>query len=158
MADAEVLALELVSDPRHLPEVRRTLRGWLTDRHWTDCQCAEIILAVDEALTNVIRHAYGGAADQKILMELRRISSPDEGEGVEIQIRDFGPQVDPQQIKGRDLDEIRPGGLGVHIIRAMTNSAEYSQAEGGGMRLRLCKFKTHQATTGQQATGGCHGD
>jgi anti-sigma regulatory factor (Ser/Thr protein kinase) len=142
------LEMALKSDPGHLPDARERLRAWALSRGWEEQQIAEIVLALDEALTNVIRHGYGGARDHTIQVCAEVVQDPQHGEGLEIRVRDFGKQVDPADICGRDLDDVRPGGLGVHIIRSMTNSVEYHRAEGGGMLLVMTKFKTHRACSG----------
>ena len=56
---------------------------------------------------------------------------------MEIIVRDFGPQVDPASIHSRDLDDVRPGGLGVHIIRSIMRDVDYSCPPDGGMQLRM---------------------
>jgi anti-sigma regulatory factor (Ser/Thr protein kinase) len=145
MTDSTLWELELSSDPRRLPVVRAQVRDWTIARGWSVEQADEIVLALDEALTNVIRHGYGGQPDQKILVCLRSVTDPVEGEGLEVRVRDFGKQVDPQKICGRDLNDIRPGGLGVHIIKSMNSFVEYQTAEGGGMLLLMRKWKTHRA-------------
>jgi anti-sigma regulatory factor (Ser/Thr protein kinase) len=137
------LDLELRSEPGMLPAVREQLRRWAERRGWPDDRVAEIILAVDEALSNVIRHAYGSAATQPILLVAERTADADQRERIEIRIRDFGRAVDPADIRGRDLTEIRPGGLGVHLIRAMMSSVEYAPANGGGTLLIMRKYKDH---------------
>ncbi len=66
---------------------------------------------------------------------------PDEKKAaLEITIRDFGKQVDPKSIEGRDLDEVEPGGVGVHIMQSIMDETEFKQAEDCGMRLRMIKF------------------
>lgn len=145
MDDEHVLELEYASDPRVLPEARRTMRDWTLPQGWSEDQTAEIALAVDEALSNVIRHAYDCERCHRILLSARALRDPRRGEGIEIRIRDFGKQCDPAQIRGRDLDEVRPGGLGVHIIRAMMSEVQYTPAEGGGMLLIMRKYKDHSA-------------
>jgi hypothetical protein len=70
--------------------------------------------------------------------------------GLRIVIEDCGRQADPDAIKGRDLDDIRPGGLGVHIIREVMDQAVYEKRPAGGMRLTLVKW----LDTGKDATGG----
>lgn len=101
-----------------------------------------IVLAVEEALTNVIRHSYDGPCDKPIIIEINTITCENEGEkeALEILIRDFGKQVDPETIKGRDLDEFKPGGLGVHIIKSVMDQCQYTQAPETGMQLRLIKY------------------
>jgi anti-sigma regulatory factor (Ser/Thr protein kinase) len=152
MMRAAVLELELTSDPHWLPELRERVRRWAESQGWSERQSGEIVLALDEAVTNVICHGYGGAPNQRIVVTVAAIADEQQGEGVEIRVRDFGRQVDPAVICGRDLTDVRPGGLGVHIIRAMTNSVEYQRAEGGGMLLTMRKYKTHAVSAGGPAT------
>ena len=52
----------------------------------------------------------------------------------------FGRQVDPATIKSRDLDDIRPGGLGVHIIGSVMDQVEYQKAPEAGMMVRMTKL------------------
>jgi anti-sigma regulatory factor (Ser/Thr protein kinase) len=145
-AGAPRLEARIQSDPSGLPDIREQMQAWLSEQDWPEDGIAELVLALDEALTNVIRHGYGGRCDQPIEVVAVPVHHPTEGAGVEVRVRDFGQQVALDQICGRDLDDVRPGGLGVHIIRSMTNSAEYQHAEGGGMLLILRKYKTHQAS------------
>jgi anti-sigma regulatory factor (Ser/Thr protein kinase) len=57
-------------------------------------------------------------------------------------IEDEAEQVDPCTIKSRCLDEVRPGGLGVHIIREVMDEVAYECRSGGvGMRLTMVKKK-----------------
>jgi anti-sigma regulatory factor (Ser/Thr protein kinase) len=56
-------------------------------------------------------------------------------------VRDYGRAVDPATIRGRDLSEVRPGGLGVHIIRSIMDEVCYEPAAGGGTRLNMLKWK-----------------
>ena len=100
-----------------------------------------VTLAVEEALTNVIQHGYGGPCDEPIIMQFRQIaSSHGRPARLEITVRDFGKQVDPTCIKSRDLDDIRPGGLGVHIIKSIMDEIGYSCESGGGMKLQMVKY------------------
>jgi anti-sigma regulatory factor (Ser/Thr protein kinase) len=144
------LEFEVPSDPKHLPPLRARLRSWLEGHHWSEQQVGEIVLALDEAVTNVIRHGYLCQKEHRIIICARMIDDPGEGDGVEIRVRDFGKQVDPAEICGRDLDDVRPGGLGVHIIHAMNSSVSYQRAEGGGMLLTMRKFRTHTADCGRR--------
>ncbi|HOO17506.1 MAG TPA: ATP-binding protein [Phycisphaerae bacterium] len=139
----DLLELELPSDPRFLAEVRRPLRDWSLQHRWTAQQAAKIALAVDEAITNIIRHAYKCDPNNRILLTVRAIRKP--SEGVEIRLRDFGQFCNPEQIQGRALEDIRPGGLGVHIIRAMMDFVEYAPAPGGGTLLIMRKFRASKA-------------
>ena len=61
------------------------------------------------------------------------------GRGVEIRIRDWGERVHPDKIKSRDLDDVRPGGLGVHIMSNCMDTVDYAHAEGGGTILTMIR-------------------
>lgn len=100
-----------------------------------------LTLALEEALTNAIRHSYGGPCEQPIVVTMRwRVGQASAGDALEVVVRDFGKQVDPASIKGRDLDEVKPGGLGVHIIKSLMDEVEYSRGEERGMQLRMVKY------------------
>jgi anti-sigma regulatory factor (Ser/Thr protein kinase) len=153
MTEPDVLNLEVTSDTAELPGVRDGIRAWSKRHGWSEAEIAEITLAVDEALSNVIRHGYGGEPGHKIEMSARAVHDAAEGEGVEVRIRDFGKQVSLDEIRGRDLDDIKPGGLGVHIIRSVMASVEYSHAEGGGMQLVMRKYQRPPADPDSCQTG-----
>lgn len=141
MIKPDLLSLEVTSDTAELPGVRDGIRAWSKRHGWNEAEIAEITLAIDEALSNVIRHGYGGEPGHKIELTVRGLHDATEGEGVEVRIRDFGKQVSPDEIRGRDLEDIKPGGLGVHIIRSVMASVEYSHADGGGMQLVMRKYR-----------------
>ena len=89
----------------------------------------------------IIRHGYDRAADKPIWIRLWPDDRDEDGtpRGLRLQIDDEARQVEPEQLKGRDLDDIRPGGLGVHIIREVMDEVVYSKRETKGMRLTMTK-------------------
>jgi len=96
---------------------------------------ADIVMAVDEACQNIIRHAYCDDPGGAIELEIERC-----GEELVVWLRDFAPEVDPDEVKPRALDEIRPGGLGTHLIHETMDSADFIRPEsGGGNLLRMVK-------------------
>ena len=99
-----------------------------------------LMLAIDEALANVIKHGYDYQPDQPITITLVPVNSPDGRAGLSVTVRDHGRQVDPSMIKGRDLEEVRPGGLGVHIIQSVMDEYNYSCPPDGGMLLVMTKY------------------
>jgi anti-sigma regulatory factor (Ser/Thr protein kinase) len=94
---------------------------------------------VDEALCNVIRHGYERRVDGMIWMSVWPLPDDGKGPGVKIVIEDEARQVEPEKIKGRDLADVKPGGLGVHIIREVMDEAKYEKRDGAGMRLTMVK-------------------
>jgi anti-sigma regulatory factor (Ser/Thr protein kinase) len=126
--------LTILSDPSQLGEVRSRIEDFAVASGFAEECAGKIVLAVDEALTNIIRHAYKGRNDGKIEMDMS-VDTKD----LHISLRDYGSEVAVEQIRGRDLDDVRPGGLGVHIMRTCMDSVEFERAEGGGTRLLMKK-------------------
>ena len=125
-------ALEFTSESCCLAEVRREARAFLAGTGFDECQIELMVLALDEACTNVIRHAYGGQCKPVRLkmMALRKC--------VRFILRDYGCPCDPQKIRSRRIEDIRPGGLGVHIIKQVFDQVTYSP-QPRGTRLVLEK-------------------
>jgi anti-sigma regulatory factor (Ser/Thr protein kinase) len=133
------LRLLIASTPAHLPVVRAALERLCELMGFDEPTRDGIVLAVDEALTNVIRHAYGLAGDQPIEVTLRRVSGPGGDVLLEIDLRDWGEPAEPGRIRSRDLEDVRPGGLGVHIMQNYMDEIDYAPAPGGGTRLKMIK-------------------
>jgi sigma-B regulation protein RsbU (phosphoserine phosphatase) len=130
-----VLALRLASRVDQLRKIRDAVREAVAS-----CGCsaectADVVMAVDEACQNVIRHAYRDDPGGAIELEIKRC-----GDELVVYVQDSAPEIDPEQVKPRDLDEIRPGGLGTHLIREMMDSADFVRPESGrGNLLRMVK-------------------
>lgn len=139
MTTRHAIALELDSNPLFLSGVRELTAGVARRLGFSELHCSQIALAVDEALCNVMRHGYLQRPDGRIWLTLDHHADPSTGLRLTIVIEDEGIQVDPASIKGRELDDIRPGGLGVHIIREVMDQAIYEKRTPRGMRLTLVK-------------------
>jgi anti-sigma regulatory factor (Ser/Thr protein kinase) len=126
--------LTVKSHPRHLAEVRQFVRAIAIEAGLKEEPAYNLVLAVDEACANIIRHAYLNDHSQDIIVnaEVR----PD---AIEFRLRDFGRQVDPATIKSRDLDKVRPGGLGCHLMAQVFEKVEYNSNLPQGTELRLLK-------------------
>lgn len=137
-----LMKLELLSDPSLLCVVRAAIEQ-LTDLFGFQApERRSVTRAVDEALTNIVRHAYGGQAGRPIEILFRRVPQRRGGkraDGLEILLCDRGLAVDPAKLRGRRLDEIKPGGLGLHFIRQSMDRVEFKRARGVN-QLRLIKY------------------
>jgi len=120
------LKVAMPSDPRYLPVVRGALGPLAAAMGWPEADCLQITLAIDEALTNVIRHAYHNRRDGPIELEC-----VENGEGLEITLLDQGDAPDPAKICARQLGGIEPGGMGTHIIRKVMDHVCYEIAPQG---------------------------
>lgn len=136
------LRLQMVSDPVYLSGAREMVASVSRRLGFSEEACGQIALAIDEALCNVIRHGYERRRDGPIWLSLWPLPGENgHAGGLRIVVEDEAKQVDPAQIKSRDLDEIRPGGLGVHIIRQVMDEVNFEKRERVGMRLTLVKRK-----------------
>lgn len=131
------ISLRIFSSPEMLRPVRVLVDALSTHCGFDDHACGLISLAVDEALANVIRHGYGGRSDGRIWISAWAHRDP---QSLELVIEDLGKSVDPATIRGRDLNDVRPGGLGIHFIRHTMDECSWEQRPGGGMRLRMRKL------------------
>lgn len=149
-ADAEPdIRMEMRSQARYLSAARSMVGSVAQRLGFPEMVCGQISLAVDEALCNVINHGYERRDDGKIWISVWRLG--EEPSALKIVIEDQARQVEPDTIKSRDLCDVRPGGLGVHIIREIMDEVRYERREGAGMRLTMIKFpaKDQTGTTGQ---------
>ena len=142
MSQHLLLRLEFLSDPSLLCVVRAAMEQLTEKFGFAAPECRSVTRAVDEALSNIMKHAYSGQPGRPIEMLCRRVSQQPAttgGEGLEILLRDHGPEVDPTKLCGRRLDEIKPGGLGLHFIKESMDGVEFSRT-GGINQLRLVKY------------------
>jgi anti-sigma regulatory factor (Ser/Thr protein kinase) len=141
MDDKPHIRVEMLSDPCYLAGVRQLVSGVCQRIGLNENACSQVALAVDEALANVIRHGYARASDRPIWISLWPLEPVDgKGPGVRIEIEDEARQVEPAEMKGRELDDLRPGGLGVHIIREVMDDVVYDKRSPCGMRLTMVKY------------------
>ena len=138
--EVKPIKIELVSDPMYLCGARELVSCIAHRVGFGDMECSKIALALDEAMCNVIRHGYQRQTDRPIWLTIYP-QKPDETTfgGIEIVIEDEAKQINPDTIIGRDLSDIKPGGLGVHIMREVMDEVLFEKRKGKGMRLRMSK-------------------
>ena len=117
---------DMSSQPRCLPIVRATVGQLAAMVGWDEAESRAITMAIDEALANVIRHAYHGRGDRRI--ELHCCAG--EGE-LEFRILDTGDPPDRSLICAREVGCDKIGGLGTHIIRDVMDTVSYESCQEG---------------------------
>lgn len=140
MSDRPDIRIEMLSNPLYLSGARELVGSVARRLGFNELACGQIALAVDEALCNIIRHGYDRRTDGPIWLSLWPVPG-DNGSpgGLKIVLEDEAKQIDPGAIRGRDLDDVKPGGLGVHIIREVMDEARYEKRAGHGMKLTMVK-------------------
>src|SRR5579864_8634108 len=120
------IKFSMPSDPRYLCAVRGAIGPLAAAIGWDESECRAIVLAVDECLTNVIRHAYHGRTDGLIELECR-----ESADGLEITMLDNGDAPDRSKICAREIGSDQPGGLGTHIIKQVMDKFSYEESPQG---------------------------
>ena len=97
----------------------------------------DLRLVVDEAVTNIVVHAYQGEGGP-VELQLSR-----DGDDVIVLIRDQGPAFDPDGVAEPALEtalaERAPGGMGIFLMRQMMDEVTFTPQPEGGNELRLVK-------------------
>jgi len=136
-SDSKSGTLSIKSDPQYLKSVRETISKIAEEAGFSAAWQGRIILAVDEAITNVIRHTYQKDPNQEI-----QVTITNDDDALRISIRDFGPKPDLSKVCSRKLEEVRPGGLGCHFIQEIMDEVQYDiESHEVGTELKLTKFK-----------------
>lgn len=134
------------SHPRFLAVVRAAVGELGAVYGLPDEECMGVTLAVDEALANIIRHAYHGDFDRAIEVDCRAADGR-----LEFTLLDQGEPPDPARLCAHELDDVALGGRGTHIIRSTMDEVCYERVPGGN-QLRLSK-RLPAAKTGAEGEG-----
>jgi anti-anti-sigma factor len=141
-AERETFHLEIPADENNLSEVRDFIAEICDRAGFSKSETNNTKLAVDEACTNIIKHAYKDKGGDI------RIDVQAEPAKVEINIFDRGDPFDWSKVQEPDLDlyvEIgKKGGLGIYLMNRLMDSLSYSAAPGGN-RLYMAKSSTAAA-------------
>ncbi len=128
------VTITIPSHPGYLSMVRDVTARFGEIHNLSEAVIADLKLGVDEACSNVIKYAYRGATEGEIVITLRIM-----GKDLEVIIEDEGVRADPACIEGRNLDDVRPGGLGLHLIKRAFHVYEFDEGRRSGNRLRLVR-------------------
>ncbi|MCH6559369.1 ATP-binding protein [candidate division KSB1 bacterium] len=129
------IEIKLPSDPQFLKIIRSGISHISKICGFSNEESNAVTIAVDEAASNIIKHTYNGAKNELIVVNFRILE-----DRLEVVLRDFGEKVDPKTIKSRDLNEIRPGGLGVHLIKSTMDVVNYDNSFEVGNQLTMVKY------------------
>jgi serine/threonine-protein kinase RsbW len=135
--DGAIVRLTIPARPEYITLCRLALTGIGRLRALPDEVLADLKLALTEAASNSVRHAYGDA--DVGVVEIAYQLLPDR---LVIEVTDEGEGFDPAEAVGPP-DELSEGGLGIAIIRAIADEVEIGTQPGGrGSRLRFEKALT----------------
>lgn len=129
------LSLKITSDTANVAPARQAVEKLCADAGFDAKSTQDIGLAVNEALANIIRHAYGNATDQPIELNARV-----DGDELRISMRDWGSGENPEALPMKPSLELRPGGLGLLCMRQIMDSIVFTP-QRDGMLLTMTRKK-----------------
>jgi serine/threonine-protein kinase RsbW len=136
--------LRIHSQTEKLNLVREFIGEAAREYGFGDEAIGKIMLAVDEACTNIIKHAYGYAPDGTIDLEIQT-----NGDRFDVIITHAGKSFDPAVVKKPDMQEYfkkyQRGGLGIHLMRTLMDGVEYEALPDRRNIVRLFKYLPHEA-------------
>jgi serine/threonine-protein kinase RsbW len=134
------IELNIASDPANLAAARAAVEKLVAGAGFDAAAVGEIGLVLNEALANVIRHAYRGRTDQPI-----RIIAEADHDAVTIHVRDWGTGENPvAKVKQLKRDPLKPGGLGLVCMHEMMDQTTFAP-QPDGMLLTMKRGRIRQA-------------
>jgi sigma-B regulation protein RsbU (phosphoserine phosphatase) len=122
------------ADPVNLKMVRCKVSEIVKAHGFDAATEQQLVLCLDEAVTNVYRHAYNNDKDGKIDLSFKLQNNT-----LVFYLRDYASLVYDNSIKPRDLTQTRPGGLGINIIDSVMDSWEFATPKDGYGNLLIMK-------------------
>lgn len=134
--------LKLPADSENLDIIRKFISGIAANVGFTEEEIYQIELAVDEACANVIKHAYAG--EQNAKEKNIHVNITKNKDSIVISIADNGIGFDPNSLHTPDMDEylkrMKPGGLGVHLIKTLMDEVTFQIDPGVQNEVKMVKY------------------
>ena len=134
----KLLDYQFPAQAEQLCTVRQKLRETLEPLGKPEALVNCIVLAVGEACMNIIQHAYRKEDAGDIILEVEK-----QGDDVTFRLTDFAShKTRAEEMKSRPLDEIRPGGLGCHLINEIMDEVKLLDCNCGNvLQMKKCLGK-----------------
>ena len=130
--------MQVPSSTENLAMIRQFLDGIGQQAGISEGEVAKIVLAVDEACSNVIEHAYQRDAAQEVVIHVRF-----DDDALKVTISDTGLGFDPTKIEPQELEELiakrKKGGLGLRLIRTLMDEVHYDMEPGKKNQIQMLK-------------------
>jgi len=118
-AGVRAVRLRIPAKPEYIALCRLALTGLAQARALDSDTVADLKLALTEAVSNSVRHAYGTPGEGQV--DIRYELGPDR---ICVDVIDDGAGFDPEEAPSFDGDELSEGGLGIAIIRTIADDGE----------------------------------
>ncbi len=134
--------------PDRLGEMRASVRSLVVRCGLGDAVATDAEIAVDEAMQNVLRHAYLGRTPARI-----DLTAWIDDDHLWVEIRDYAEPVDLDTIRPRDWDPDRPGGFGTRLIQSVMDRVAYAHAPDGRGNIVTLGRRLSRAANGGEHLG-----
>ena len=140
MAEAHSFILDITSDMSNLARVAEFVADAARKTKISPRQSDDIQMAVDEAVTNVMEHAYAGRTNGHISIQLEI-----DAKAILVEIRDQGRTFNAKKVKKPDvnspLSERSIGGLGIFFMKKLMDKVEFTHDESGNITRMFKKLR-----------------
>jgi serine/threonine-protein kinase RsbW len=130
--------LSIKSRTENLQQIREFVNSAAVEAGMMQESIGEMMLAVDEACTNIIKHAYKSFPDGEIIITVKHSQNK-----FTIKIVDYGNSFEPDVVPKPDLNEYyrqrRVGGLGLYLIKSLMDEVTYVSKPGKYNEVLLSK-------------------
>lgn len=133
------MSIRVLSNTSEIGPARKQIEAFVRSHGFDERAAAEIGLCVNEALANIIRHAYRGKSDQRIDLTATVV-----GEELEIALRDWGEGIQPGPLPEHKVDPMNPGGLGLICLGRLMDHVAFTP-QSPGMLLEMSKKRVKRA-------------
>jgi serine/threonine-protein kinase RsbW len=131
--------LKVKSATENLGQIREFTRSVAAQSGFSDESVDKIALAVDEACTNIIKHAYKYSPEGDIVINIKVADNK-----LTVSITDFGLDFDPSLVPVPDIKKYyrqhKVGGLGIYLIKKLMDEVKYNPAVGNKNQVVLIKY------------------
>ena len=128
------IELDTPRDPTELSDIRARVRAFAMAGGFSDAAAAEVIVAVGEAATNAITHGGVTASGGRL-----RLRCEWDGAALVLTLFDYCEESKIGEIRSRNLEDVRPGGIGVHCMQQLMDDFELLPDGAGWAALRLTR-------------------
>ncbi len=140
MSQSQLFLLDITSDMSNLARVADFVAEAAQKVKLTQRQSDDVQMAVDEAVTNVMEHAYAGESDGRISIKMRV-----DDQELFVEIRDQGKEFNAKKVKKPNikgpLSERSIGGLGIFFMKKLMDKVEFTRDQTGNVTRMSKKLK-----------------
>lgn len=139
-----IQTLQIQSKTELLADMRTFVSEAAREFGFTEGDVGKIELAIDEACTNIIKHAYKYSPDGIIEIRLSFLNDGAATRKFVVEIFDSGVSFDSSKYTAPDMTEyfrkLRHGGLGIVLMKKLMDEVEFGPAVGDRNTIRLIKY------------------